>query len=290
MKVFIGLISQSREWIKCFRDNNEALVKKELLTGRLQGCNFKFDAFSPGKAQLDVVSHLQKSIMGSGENAYDLALIIVDELLYPGLESIKNALFFGVVDTTKHSKNLQSEIMNVLDKLLKNLLISNEIMSDLGNEQAMRLPVRNFKSEELNRLCEIYTQVYLIQDFQKEVMARIGKKKGVLKTKRPRRSSSSKEKYFVDNEDKHFSFGSEEHSKVETKPPHNSSCIINGNFRFGKKISVCHHFNVSKGDSDETYIDGNFINCHDERICIKKPKGKTHLNMFTNDFFKTKPN
>lgn len=93
--------------------------------------------------------------------------------------------------------------------------------------------------------------------------------------------SSFQTKYFIDERRKHFVFGKEDHEVLPTGEPHQPHCELNGNFRFGRRISIDRHFNVSQGDGDDTFITGEFPNCHDE--IITPAKNRTHLNMFSND-------
>jgi hypothetical protein len=42
------------------------------------------------------------------------------------------------------------------------------------------------------------------------------------------------------------------------------------------------HYNVSETEGDRTTIEGEFLDCHNNAHSVS---GRTHLNMFSNDYF-----
>jgi hypothetical protein len=97
---------------------------------------------------------------------------------------------------------------------------------------------------------------------------------------RPKRGSTYRETYLVDNRLLHFNFGKERHSKADSsRPPHAANCVSNAAFRFGRRYETDRHFNVSL---DNAKIGGEFCDCHDVTVTVSP---QTHLNMFPNDFF-----
>ena len=98
---------------------------------------------------------------------------------------------------------------------------------------------------------------------------------------RPKRKSSYDDEYLVDDEKKHFRLGHERHSRADTGLPHVRLCRLSNLYRFGRSFDNRQHYNVSM-DKDIIVMDGDYPNCHGERM---SGKGQPYLNMFTNDFF-----
>ena len=101
--------------------------------------------------------------------------------------------------------------------------------------------------------------------------------------RKPRRKSSYSTRYFIDDDDKHFEYGTEHHSLPATGAPHALSCELNFTFRFGRRVAdIQRHFNVTRGPGKHPSIKGSFPNCHCEWKDVTKT---THLNMFMNDYY-----
>ena len=136
-----------------------------------------------------------------------------------------------------------------------------------------------FDAPDLAELARLYREETNLGTFTHNCLAEFAE---IRKRKQPRRASSYKVKYFIDDSDKHFIYGFENHSRFATGHPHKPSCEITGKFRFGLRTNARRHFNVSKGRGDVTSIEGGFPDCHGV-IC---PVATTsHLNMFCNDYF-----
>lgn len=278
MKVYVGLISSSTGLIEEFLSVKEALIPQSIKDKLPKPCEFKFDAFDPNnsKGRFTVDKHILE-----GSRGYDYAACLIEQEHIGLCANIRYAILNATFEPTEDSKgNPRNFFTTRLNKLFKSAVFTIEKMKVAEIEQAMRLPRRNFDAQELLDLCQAYRDSVLAGNFHdqaKGLIAALGKRR------QPRRRSDYPTKYFVDDEKKHFVFGKEIHAVLPTGDPHQPYCELNGNFRFGQKISIDHHFNVSKGQGDATYISGDFPNCHDE--IITPEKGKTHLNMFTNDHF-----
>ncbi|HHB7052115.1 TPA: hypothetical protein ACN7KQ_003137 [Klebsiella pneumoniae] len=278
MKIYVGLISLDPSLIKEFNAVKEALIPKPIREKLPKKCNFKFDAFNPtvSKGALTIDSHILKETDG-----FDYATCLIDERLDTYCQNIRHAILCAsVIPDEVKDGNLRNFFSNRLTKLFKSAIFTIEKMSTSEIEQAMCLPIRNFKAQDLSELCRLYREDVIEAHFHNTARQQIT---AISRRRQPRRKSNYSTKYFIDDDSKHFIFGKEEHSKLGTGDPHLAHCVVNGNFRFGKKIVTDHHYNVSKGDGDKTSISGNFPNCHDEIITVNK--GKTHLNMFSNDHF-----
>lgn len=60
-------------------------------------------------------------------------------------------------------------------------------------------------------------------------------------------------------------------------------CAIASLFRFGARIDDRRHYNVSQGEGNNTFIRGEYHNCHGETKVYNREPG--HLNMFSNDHY-----
>jgi hypothetical protein len=171
--------------------------------------------------------------------------------------------------------NYQNFFGQFFPRLLRNFADLIHTMNSSDNEQVMSLPIRNFKSDELQELVRICKEETMSPTFSNS----IGKQVTDLKSrKQPRRNSNYKNQYVVDDDCRYFEYGKEMHSRLPSGDPHVTSCVIAGNFRFGKRIASDRHYNVSL--ENRIRISGTFPNCHDE-ICTVKDV--THINMFSND-------
>lgn len=142
--------------------------------------------------------------------------------------------------------------------------------------EPLRLPFRSFSSVHLKAL----EQLMLTFDINfKEIFER--HLSGLKRHRYPMRRSNSKQKYYIDDKDLHFSLGKELHSRHGTKEPHNIFCDAAAKYRFGCRINESIHFNVCKENSAQNRLAINLTNCHDEQ---NQYKNKTHLNIFSNDY------
>ena len=276
MKIYIGLISSSAELIDEFSKTKEALIPKSIKDKLPKPCEFKFDSFNPSKSKgnFSVDKHLL-----AGSCGYDYALCLIENDLAYLCVNIRKAILSATIDPTEvNNGKTHNFFTNRLTKIFKAAIFTIEKMSAAEVEHAMRLPSRNFHAREFRELCRLYQDDIMEAAFHNSAKQQIA---AVVKLRHPRRESSFQTKYFIDERRKHFVFGKEDHEVLPTGEPHQPHCVLNGNFRFGRRISIDRHFNVSQGDGDDTFITGNFPNCHDE--IITPAQNRTHLNMFSND-------
>lgn len=149
--------------------------------------------------------------------------------------------------------------------------------SDAKYQQIFRLPLRNFDAPEIERmqmLCRDMTQ----RNYGRDIDALL---RDMRKRQLPKRASDYEDLYFVDDAGKHFQFGPEHHAQADTAmPPHNILCIIANCLRFGQWFDGTTHYNVSR-EKNASMI-GTYPDCHG---AVTPHKKRTHINMFTNDFF-----
>lgn len=276
MKIYVGLVSTTETLIGEFNGSKEALIPASIRDKLPKPSEFKFDAFNPSNSRggFSVDKHVLESSRGYGY----VACLIECGLNYL-CGNLRQAVLSATIDPTEITNGKTRNFFSTrLNKLFKAAIFTLDQMSKAEVEHAMRLPSRNFVAPEFSELCRLYREDVMgasFHDSAKRHISAIGKRR------KPRRESSFQTKYFIDDERKHFVFGKEDHEILPTGDPHHPHCELNGNFRFGRKISIDRHFNVSLGDGDQTYISGNFPNCHGE--IITPEKNRTHLNMFSND-------
>jgi len=276
MRIYVGLISSSAELIDEFSNTKEALIPKSIKDKLPKPCEFKFDAFNPHKSKghFSVDKHLLE-----GSRGYDYALCLIENNLNYLCTNLRKSVLSATINPTEVVNGKTHNFFSTrFNKIFKAAIFTIERMSTAEVEHAMRLPSRNFDAPELRELCRVYQEDVMEAAFHDSAKQQIV---AVVKRRQPRRESSFQTKYFIDERRKHFAFGKEEHEVLPTGEPHQPHCELNGNFRFGRKISNNRHFNVSQGDGDDTFITGEFPNCHDE--IITPAKNRTHLNMFSND-------
>ena len=143
----------------------------------------------------------------------------------------------------------------------------------------LTLPLRNFKAQELAEIARLCREVHSSGNFSDDVEKQLA---GLRARVRPRRKSSYKTKYMVDDLERLFAYGPETHARFATGEPHKPSCEVAALFRFGVRLDESRHYNVSETEGDHTKIEGDFPDCHGE---VHPVRGKTHLNMFANDYF-----
>jgi hypothetical protein len=149
--------------------------------------------------------------------------------------------------------------------------------ADAKYQQIFRLPLRNFDATDIGRmreLCRDMTQ----RNYGREIDALL---RDMRKRQLPKRASDYADVYYVDDAGKHFEFGPEHHAQADTAiPPHSVLCIMANRLRFGQRFDGTTHYNVSR--EKKAAMVGSYQDCHGTDTLNKK---RTHLNMFTNDFF-----
>jgi len=276
MRVYVALISSSVDLNREFVHVGESLIPKEIRQRFGKGCSYLFDAFDPLRlgAGFTVDQHILKRCRGC-----DYIVALIEEGAGAFCQNIRYAVLNATIDLNQvDGTSFGNFFSSRLAKLFKAVIFTRDKMASTLVEQAMRLPIRNFRAPELEELCRVYRDNLFEASFHNDAKRLID----MLGARRhPRRRSSYPIKYFVDDGDKYFVFGNELHESLPTGSPHQPRCELNGRFRFGRSISINHHFNVSQGDANQTYISGQFPNCHDAIVTTEK--GRTHLNMFSND-------
>lgn len=277
MKIFIGLISSNSTVNESYLHLRTALIPKEIQEKLKIDLNptYIFKVYNPATDSRNIDSYLLTEIKQDVE-----AVIFLAERKYIKIMvNVRQAFFLAEIEFKEQSFNPKNYFAPIFSQLLKNFSILIKTMTSSTHEQVMILPVRNFSAQELYELVQVCTEMSMSNSFYTRMAPLV---KMLKERKKPRRNTTYRTTYIVDDEEKYFDYGKEMHAKLATGKPHLSHCKINGNFRFGKRIPTDKHFNVTKLEKNSTKIFGNFRNCHDEVVSVKET---THLNMFSNDYF-----
>ena len=141
----------------------------------------------------------------------------------------------------------------------------------------MLLPFQTFDAQELRDLRNICANA-LAANFINLVISRV---EALRNRRRPHRKSGYPDLHYVDDQERLFDYGPEEHSQIATGTPHTSMCVLLGSARFGRKIPLNRHYNVTKEKGAGTEIEGSFVDCHDVTYTVSPI---SHLNVFANDY------
>lgn len=275
MKIFICLISSNEKINAIYGKANRALIPKEFWKSPiLNGAELHIEmkSFNPTKG-----TSLDEFLL-SEVKTFDAAILVIEQGQEYVASAVRDAFFSAIVPIAEPIPSPQNFFAAIFAKLLKNFLNLWEIMSESANEQAMLLPLRNFAANDLQSLAVLCRDNFTIGPFKDNVKTLTSSLKG---RRRPQRRSNSKRMHFVDDQEKLFEYGHEDHSRHATGTPHAASCDIAGNFRFGKRFAPERHFNVFKEVKEQTSISGSFPDCHGALVVVPE---RRHINMFSNDY------
>lgn len=178
----------------------------------------------------------------------------------------------------KYGVNIQNVMQALLARLLRNFRYYRTRFLDLKYQQLIRLPLKNFVADEIGVMRNLCHDMIGAENFGRQLDQVLGQLRS---RQRPKKASSRPERYFVDDDEKHFQLAHEIHAKADTsQPPHTKACVLRNRYRFGMAFDGEMHFNVSK-DNDEA-MSANYVDCHGTS---RPGGGGKHINMFSNDFF-----
>ena len=277
MKFFLGLISSNQGLCGEFVRRRQSLFPKASLPKYFQNdWHIDVAVFTPG-----VSLGTPESFLCAAAKKADVQglLVLVQSDLRSTIADIESALFATVIPVPDVVDNPQNYLGAHLSRMFKNFANIAIERHNAEVDQMCLLPLRNFDAPELSELARLYREDTSLGTFTQNCLGELAQ---IKERKQPRRDTSSKKKYFIDDSEKHFIYGFENHSQLATGNPHKPSCEITGNFRFGLRTNARRHFNVSEGRGDITTIEGRFHDCHG---AIHSVATTTHLNMFCNDYF-----
>ncbi len=280
MKMFIGLVTPDEVLRTHFGRGKEGVIPTDALDRGFflnRGLTVDFGAYSPEMAPS--TDDLEKMLLGRTKDAA-ICLLLIDRRWAYLAQNIRDACFSALFDLNNFDGNCRNFFHKTMSRFLRSFSTLAQIFENGDDKQLIALPLRNFDAPELleiARLCRDENQTGVFtNEIQKQLMR-------LRMRRRPRRQATYKTVYAVDNVPRFFVFGKETHSRFGTGSPHKPHCEMNGYFRFGRRIDSDRHYNVSETEKDETSVNGNFTDCHDTLLRVEA--GKTHLNMFSNDYF-----
>lgn len=219
---------------------------------------------------------LEKFVLQRGADADGIILLVDQEWLHLA-EHLRSSCFCVPIGGPLEGGNVQNSIHRVTARALKTWWQVRLRFLEAKDIKLLSLPLRNFQADELLALANAVRAAPVeitneLQEGLKKLRSRV----------RPRRRSTRKTVYVVDDAKRFYVFGHERHARPETGGDHRPSCAISARFRFGCRIDDQRHYNVSDSEGDKTTIAGKFRNCHDVETDEKR---STHLNMFASDMY-----
>ena len=276
MRIHICLVSSDSDANDLVRRERQALIPKSLRDlPRIKEIHAEFSVsvYNPNTAGRPLAQYL----LESEEN--QVIVLLLDAPLANFADDISSACFVAKVEFTSHPRpNYKNYFAGKLSRLLKNLANFISIIYDGSNEQVMLLPFRSFNAQQLRELRRVCKDETLSPEFANQVESLVVE---IKKRRRPHRKSNYPDQYFADDDEKLFHYGLEKHAQLATGHPHTPTCVLTGNFRFGRRIPTDRHYNVTKEHGQGTQIGGEFSDCHDNTYSIKPI---SHLNIFSNDY------
>lgn len=279
MRIFICLVTPQERLRRYFGRGKEGIVPAEAFKrGPLVASQPKL-TISAWTPETPFSSADLERFLISRARSHDACILIVDATWQHHAANIRNSTFVVTFDAAAAGDNLQNFFFGLFARTLRNFaqLIVKFRRGDDG--KLLALPLRNFQAEELAEIARLCREAPLAGSFSDDVE---GWLVGLRDRVRPRRRSSHKTKYAVDDASRFFDFGMERHAQFATGEPHRPACEVAGLFRFGTRLDERRHYNVSETEGDRTSIVGSFLDCHGVSHEVSK---RTHLNMFVNDYF-----
>jgi len=209
----------------------------------------------------------------------DACILVVDLVWQHYVQDITNAAFIVTFDAAAASGNPQNFFFRISARMLRNFAQLFDKFRRGNDAKLLALPLRNFRANELSEIVRLCREAGLSNSLGDDVEQQLA---GLRARVRPRQKATYKTTYAVDDLKRFFAYGLETHAQFATGEPHHAYCEMAGLFRFGVRLDARRHYNVSETEDDRTTIEGDFPDCHDE---IHAVTGKTHLNMFANDYF-----
>jgi hypothetical protein len=282
MKIFVGLVAAEERLRRHFGLGKDSVVPKDALTrGFFDGRGAKVfqSAYTPEGPPS--AAELERLVMSRSKDT-DASLLIVDENLLHLTTDIRNSVFIVNFQNSTVGPSLQNFFHHTTAKALRALgqVLARFHRGEDGD--LLILPLRNFRAVELAEIARLCRDENLESNFGDLIDTQLALLRRRL---RPRKRTTYKTVYAVDDADRFFVFGRERHSRFATGGDHRLSCEIAGNMRFGKTIDPGRHFNVSETEGDSTSISGEFRDCHNVERLVKTHPHVSHLNMFANDYF-----
>lgn len=277
MRLFIGLVTEDAGLRRNFEQDG-TVPRDSLNRGFFRNRPAQVSAAAWKPEGVPCRRKLETFFLDNVGNA-EACILVVDRRWRDYVADIRAPVFVIEFDAPHVTPNYRNFFHGILGRALRSfgqLLAKFERGDDF---KLLVLPLRNFHAAELTELARLCREDYQSPDFDRDVEARLAELRARV---RPRRRTSYRTTYAVDDKQRFFHYGLERHARFPTGDPHLTYCEIAGMFRFGRRVDELRHFNVSETEGDETTIVGRFADCHGEEHDVTDG---THLNMFCNDSF-----
>lgn len=281
MKIWIGLVTQNAELRRYFGEQKRAVVPRDSLN-RGFFAKSSVEVTTNVKTEGDDTADLVEAFVLNGSRNHDLSVLIIDINLQGLADNLNGYSYVVPLAFAGSTSNPQNLIHPMLCSAFRNLShVANWITNGGKTQEIMCLPLRNFDAPELREIARIFTHEPLSGDLFNNVERQLG----IIRRERVRprkRAKNAKADFIIDDRRRHYAYGKEKHSTIATGGDHRASCILASMFRFGCAIDSARHYNASDSDNDNTYVDGEFYNCHG---IYSRERRSTHLNVFGNDMY-----
>lgn len=279
MKIWVGLVTPDEKLQKYFGDQKTAAVPKESLRRGYfaqKGVSVATAAYTPKGAYS--ASDLERFILRETEGV-DCFIILVDERWEHLIDNCRSVCFSIRFQATTIRTNLQNFFHGLLSSAFRSYSHICHKFEKGWDAKLLGLPLRNFQAAELLEVARLINDAPLSHTLNNDLERQLVELRRRI---RPRRKTDYKALYAVDDRNRFFVYGHEQHSSPETGNDHQPYCELAARFRFGYGLDSSRHYNVSQTEGDRTIVDGEFYNCHG---VLKKERKTTHLNMFSSDMY-----
>lgn len=284
MHLLAVLLASNESLIRALSQSRLDLPAEVMRSAQLEGSHqLTIVAFNParrGDSFLDFLGeHVGIVDNRPAQSRFDGVVVLYESASSHRVSKIRDGVFAGEFDGSSYIEKQDNFLIRSFGRLVKNLNSLMETMRDKTRLEAAILPERNFDSEVFRQFLQLCEEQALDGEFPNRVVPALT---AVTKLRGPKRRSKYPTRYFQDDRPACFQYGYEMHSMFETGGEHSAACTIRGLFRLGVPLEQQRHFNVTNIE-DGTRISGEFRTCHEDCLAVS---GRTHLNMFSNDFVK----
>ena len=285
MRLLVILLAEHRELVHFFERKAKALLEPlfsrnfSVSTPQVIFCS---RLLSDRKGvSLDLAGLILEKVLEDEEIKIDGVLILYEKIADEIVRPIRSAVFSASFYSGGYIPNIGNFLMGQFSRLIKNYSSYLKLTEDKTEKVMVGLPLRNFQANELRSLQRVCGEQVSDGNFQNNLHSALSQ---LARLRGPKRRSKYPTVFWKDSRGLYFEHGKERHARYEVGGAHHKACHVNGLYRFGGLLDQEHHYNVTKGDSDDTHwLSGGFENCHEELVTIRKC---THINMFSNDFHK----
>lgn len=284
MHLLAVLLASNESLIRAIDQPRLDVAAEVLRNARLDGSHqLTIVAFNPDRRRESFLDFLGDYI-GIVDNrptrsTFDGVVVLFESAASPRISQIRGGIFAGEFDGSAYIEKQANFLIRSFGRLVKNLSSLMDTVRHKTLMEAATLPERNFESEAFRAFLRLCEEEALDGEFSNRLVPALT---AVAKLRAPKRRSKYPTRYFRDDRPACFQYGYEKHSMFETGGDHSAACTIRGLFRLGMPLEQQRHFNVTNTD-DGARISGEFRTCHEGRLAVT---GRTHLNMFSNDFLK----